>query len=323
MFFHVKELQYEARPEKPDPIFARRLQELLGGKFGEMTVMMSYLFQGWNCRASDKYRDMLLDIGTEEIAHVEMLSIMIARLLDGVPVEHQEAAAKNPAVGAVLGGTKVDWHELTYSAMIPQHEIVSGQGGMPIDSMGNPWNGAYTTASGNLLADFRWNLMAETQGNLAVSRVYAMTQDSGVRNMLAFSLARDIMHQNQWAAAIEEIQADGLHEFQLPSPFPLDRTLLSQAHAFWNLSRGTASKDGRWASGPTPDGKGTFEYLENPAPLSDDLGLLPDPDPRLNATPKQPIPSLVRGPNPVEDQKVPPSVDPAAVEASKTMVVEK
>ncbi len=322
MFFHIKELQYEARPERPDPLFARRLQELLGGKFGEMTVMMSYLFQGWNCRAPDKYRDMLLDIGTEEIAHVEMLSIMIARLLDKVPVEQQEDAAQNPAVNAALGGTRVDWHELAYSAMNPQHEIVSGQGGMPIDSIGNAWSGSFVTASGNLMADFRWNLMAETQGNLQVSRVYGMTRDSGVRNMLAFALARDIMHQNQWAAAMEELQADGLHEFHVPSPYPLDRALLSQLHAFWNLSEGSASKDGRWASGPTPDGMGEFEYLEKPAPLTDDQGALINPDPRLGATPKAPAPVEVNGPNPVEGQKVPKSVDRESIEASKAMATD-
>ncbi len=317
MFFHVKELQYDARPERPDPVYARKLQELLGGKFGEMTVMMSYLFQGWNCRAPDKYRDMLLDIGTEEIAHVEMLSIMIARLLDKTPVEEQEAAAKHPTIAAALGGSSPDWHQLIYSSMIPQHEIVSGQGGMPIDSMGNPWNAAFATASGNLLADFRWNLMAETQGNLQVSRLYGATEDTGVRNMLAFNLARDLMHQNQWAAAIEEIQADGLHKFHIPSPYPLDRVLLSQMHTFWNLSQGTESSEGRWASGPTPDGMGTFAYLEEPAPLTDDQGTLPNPDPRLGATPKMPTPTEVAGPNPVADQELPPSVDKRAVKASK------
>ena len=316
MFFHVKELQYQAKPDKPDPIFAQRFQEILGGKFGEMTVMMSYLFQGWNCRSSDKYRDMLLDIGTEEIAHVEMLTIMVARLLDHVPVEQQEKAAKDPVVEAAMGGNNVQ--DAIYASMIPQHEIISGQGGMPIDSMGNPWSAAYVTASGNLLADFRWNLMAETQGNLAVSRLYAMTEDTGVRDLLSFALARDIMHQNQWAAACEEIEKDGLHKFQIPSPWPLDRIKLDQAHAFWNLSQGDASKEGGWASGKTPDGMGEFQYLEDPKPLSDDLGLLPNPDPRLNATPKKPMPSVVKGPNPRDGQDVPKNVDKAEVKKSNT-----
>lgn len=51
MFFHVKELQYRAKPDKPDPIYAKKLQEVLGGQYGEISVMMQYLFQGWNCRA--------------------------------------------------------------------------------------------------------------------------------------------------------------------------------------------------------------------------------------------------------------------------------
>ena len=54
MFFHVKELQYQAMPERPDPVYAKKLQEILGGQFGEMTVMMAYLFQGWNCRGPEK-----------------------------------------------------------------------------------------------------------------------------------------------------------------------------------------------------------------------------------------------------------------------------
>src|SRR4051795_5333549 len=128
MFFHVKELQFQAAPERPDPIYAKKLQEILGGQFGEMTVMMAYLFQGWNCRGPEKYRDMLLDIGTEEIAHVEMLSVMISRLLEGTSAEAQgEAAQGSGAVGAVMGGTSV--HDaMMQMAVNPQHLIVSGLG---------------------------------------------------------------------------------------------------------------------------------------------------------------------------------------------------
>src|ERR671920_2535259 len=104
MFFHDKRLQYRAKPDKADPVYAKKLQEELGGQWGEITVSLQYLFQGWNCRAPQKYRDMLLDIGTEEIAHVEMLATMIAQLLEGAPVAMQDAAATNPVVGAVMGG---------------------------------------------------------------------------------------------------------------------------------------------------------------------------------------------------------------------------
>ncbi|HZG69062.1 MAG TPA: manganese catalase family protein, partial [Herpetosiphonaceae bacterium] len=173
MFFHVKELQYQAIPERPDPVYAKKLQEILGGQFGEMTVMMAYLFQGWNCRGPEKYRDMLLDIGTEEIAHVEMLSVMISRLLEGAPLKMQEeVVAGSPTVAAAMGGS--DMRDAMAAGMNPQHAIVSGLGAVPKDSVGFPWSGNYIAASGNLLADFRWNLMAESQGNLQVSRLYEM-----------------------------------------------------------------------------------------------------------------------------------------------------
>jgi Mn-containing catalase len=85
MFFRTNQFQYNAKPEGPDPVYAKKLQEVLGGQWGEISVMMTYLFQGWNCRAPQKYRDMILDIGTKEIAHVEMLATMIARLLETSP----------------------------------------------------------------------------------------------------------------------------------------------------------------------------------------------------------------------------------------------
>lgn len=83
MFKHTRKLQYNAKPDRPDPLMARRLQESLGGQWGEVTGMMSYLSQGWSSTGSEKYKDLLLDTGTEEIAHVEMISTMIARLLEG------------------------------------------------------------------------------------------------------------------------------------------------------------------------------------------------------------------------------------------------
>ncbi|RZT64343.1 manganese containing catalase [Microcella alkaliphila] len=80
MFFHRQELQFDATPDKPDAVYARRLQEVLGGQYGEITVAMQYGFQAWNCHLPGKYRDLLYGIAAEEFGHVEMLAIMIARL---------------------------------------------------------------------------------------------------------------------------------------------------------------------------------------------------------------------------------------------------
>lgn len=289
MFYHDKRLQYHARPDAPDPLFARKLQEVLGGQWGEMSVMMTYLFQGWNCRGPMKYRDMLLDIGTEEIAHVEMVATMIARLLEGAPLKAQEDAARVPIVGAVMGGN--DTRDLIAAAMNPQHNIVSGQGALPSDSVGFPWTSRYTVASGNLLADFRFNVTAESQGRLQVARLFAQTEDRGVRDMFRFMLARDTMHQNQWIAAIAELERDGLETTPAPSTFPLDEELREVAYQFWNMSSGTESAAGAWASGTTPDGKGSFTYLEAPEPLSE-APVLPPGDPRLHGTPPQPVPPV-------------------------------
>lgn len=287
MFFHNKRLQYYTPPTQPDAIYAKKLQELIGGPAGEMTVMMQYLFQGWNCRGPAKYRDMLLDIGTEEIGHVEILANLVAHLLDKAPIKEQENGAKDPIVGAVMGGSNprdaITNSLSVVGGMNPQHAIVSGLGAMPADSTGYPWSGRFAFASGNLLADFRSNLHAESQGRLQAVRLYEMTDDPGVRDTLSFLIARDTMHQNQWVAAIEELKADGLEVSPVPSSFPQELEKSEVAYQFWNQSSGEESGEGRWAKGPSPDGKGEFEYLANPEPL----GEAPTPtlgEPRLYTT---------------------------------------
>jgi len=281
MFYHDKRLQYFTPPERPDAIYAKKMQELIGGVFGEMTVMMQYLFQGWNCRGPAKYRDMLLDVGTEEIGHIEILSTMIAQLLDKAPLKMQEDGAKDPIVGAAMGGANLQ--EVIVASMNPQHTIFSGQGALPSDSVGYPWNGRFIAASGNLLADFRSNLHAESQGRLQAVRLYEMTDDPGVRDTLSFLIARDTMHQNQWLAAIEELQADGLEATPVPGEFPQDLEKSQHAYQFWNHSSGEESAEGRWAKGRSMDGKGEFEYVANPQPLGPEPKT-PLPEPRLYST---------------------------------------
>jgi Mn-containing catalase len=290
VFFHTKQFQYNAKPDNSDPIFAKQMQELLGGQWGEISVMMTYLFQGWNCRGPAKYRDMLLDTATEEIGHVEMIATMIARLLETSPVETEQAASDGGVVGSVLGGGDTQ-EAIVNAAMNPQHAIVTGLGAAPRDSQGNPWNAGYTIASGNLLADMRFNVTAESQGRLQVARLYQLTGDSGVRDMFSFLLARDTMHQNQWLAAIEELEKDGLEETPVPSNFPQEREMSEVAYRFMNFSEGEESREGRWASGPSKDGKGEFEYVAEPQAMGPQMEELDPPvEPRLYSTPKQPMP---------------------------------
>ncbi|MFJ4161079.1 manganese catalase family protein [Microbacterium testaceum] len=253
MYFHRQELQHSATPDKPDAVYARKLQEVLGGQYGEISVAMQYQFQAWNMHMPGKYRDLVFGIGAEEMGHVEMLAIMIAQLLEKSPLGiTEEAVQDDPTVAAVIGGTDI------------QHGIVAGAGARPVDSNGNPWQGSFITASGNLLADFTANANAEMQGRVQVARLYHQTDDHGVKDLLAFLLARDTMHQNQWAAAAAELQAEGYEKLPVPSNFPLDKEDRDVAYQYINFSDGAQAGDGTWASGPTPDGKGEFTYLPEP-----------------------------------------------------------
>ncbi|PWR10754.1 catalase [Micromonospora acroterricola] len=272
MFRHDRHLQFKARPEKPDALFAMKLQEILGGQFGEMTVMMQYLWQGWTCRVPGKYKDMIMDIGTEEIGHVEMLTTMLARLLEGAPAETTEkAVAANPVLAAVLGG------------MNPQHAIVGGGGPLPRDSQGVPWNAGYIVASGNLLADFRSNVAAEAQSRLQTSRVLNMTDDPGVKEMLGFNLARDTYHQQQWLLGIEQLIADGYVEHGIERSNS-DIENADHNHTFWSFGTDSRAGEGRWAQGPSLIGGEDLTYRPEPVALTDDTALPPPPDPKLYAT---------------------------------------
>jgi Mn-containing catalase len=200
-------------------------------------------------------------------------------------VEAEEAASDGGVVEAVLGGGDTQ-EAIINAAMNPQHAIVTGLGAAPRDSQGNPWNAGYTIASGNLLADMRFNVTAESQGRLQVARLYQLTGDSGVRDMFSFLLARDTMHQNQWLAAIEELEKDGLEETPVPSNFPQEREMSEVAYRFMNFSEGTDSQEGRWASGPSKDGKGEFEYMAEPQAMGPQMEELDPPvEPRLYSTP--------------------------------------
>jgi len=279
MFFHKQELQFKAVPDKPDAIYARKLQEVLGGQYGEITIAMQYGFQAWNTHIPGKWRDLLFGIGSEEFGHVEMLAIMIAQLLEKDPnADMQATVDSDPVMAAVIGGGDV------------QHAIVAGAGARAVDSNGNPWQGSYITASGNLLADFYSNANGEMQGRLQAARLYHMTDDKGVRDLLSFLIARDTMHQNQWLAAIAELQAEGLEQLPVPSNFPQKLENSEVHYQYLNFSDGKAAADGSWASGPTPDGNGEFSYHDGPT-TSAPMPPPTQPDPRLYGT--DPKPNLV------------------------------
>jgi hypothetical protein len=154
------------------------------------------------------------------------------------------------------------------------------QGPCPV-SNGYPWNGRYIVASGNLLADFRADAAAEAQGRPQTARLYNMTDDNGVRDMLRFNLARDSLHQNLWLKAIEELQADGLETTVAPNAL-FDEEYAEHATSVWHLSDGTHGHHGCWASELQPNGTHEFDYLVDAQPLGDAASV---PAPTRNCMP--------------------------------------
>jgi Mn-containing catalase len=262
MFYHDKNLQYTVRVENPNPVFAKMLQQAIGGVEGEIRVMLQYLFQAWGSRGPTKYRDLLLETGTEEIAHIEMLSTAVAMNLEGAPGSLQDEAAQNPMVAAVLGG------------MNPRHYLSAGLAALPVNSNGVPFDCSHVYASGNIAADMYANVAAETTGRVLATRLYNMTDDPGMKDMLSFLIARDTMHQQQWLAVIEEL---GGYEGVLPIPNSFPQTLEKQEFSYAFVSTGVdgiAPPQGRFNSGQSLDGKGEFSTMRA-QPLGQEPKLAP------------------------------------------------
>ncbi|AHM61367.1 catalase [Flammeovirgaceae bacterium 311] len=246
MFFYDKRLQYKVRVDKPNPLFAKMLQQAIGGIEGEIRVCLQYLFQAWNCRGPEKYRDMLLETGTEEISHIEMLSTAVALNLEGASMAVKEdVSSMNPLVQQILGG------------MDPRHYLSTGMGAMAADSNGVPFNGSWVVGTGNLAADMRANVMAESSGRILATRLFEMTDDPGMRDMLSFLIARDTMHQQQWLAVLEEI---GALTDTVPNTFPrdLENQEFNYKFVVTNIRPEESMAQGRWTQGQSLDGYGQF-----------------------------------------------------------------
>src|SRR3954468_20113524 len=226
------------------------LQQAIGGPEGEMRVMNQYLFQAWGARGDKKYRDMLLHTGTEEIGHIEVLATAAAMNLDGMPSEKIDDVVTNPLVARRMGGGR------------PRHFLTGGLAAMPSDANGVPFNAACIDVVGNMTANMRANVAAEAIGRTLAARLRELTDDPGMKDMLSFLIARDTMHQQQWLAAIE----DAGDAFNNAPNDTLDESEYAQyAYAFFGHADEPMAPDARWLSGPSPDGKGDFTFLD-PAP---------------------------------------------------------
>lgn len=282
MFYYDGKLQYPVRVETPDPRFARLLQQAIGGVEGEVRVCLQYLFQAFGARGPAKYRQMLLSTGTEEIGHIEMLATAVALNLEGSPASAREAAAAaNPAVAAVMGG------------MDPRQFLSAGMAALASDANGVPFDGSHVYASGNLAADMYANVTAEATGRTLACRLFELTDDPGMKDMLRFLIARDTMHQQQWLAVIEEL---GGHQGTLPIPnsFPQEAELVEVSYDyFFHGIEGVPVPEGRFTQGASLDGRDEYR-LRVSVPMGEEPLLAP-PLPQAYAETQQMLDSSASG----------------------------
>jgi Mn-containing catalase len=193
-------------PSDPDPAGAAAVQELMGGRFGEMSTFLNYSFQSFNFRGRQGARpfyDLVANIAAEEFGHVELVATAINTMLTG------DGRARSNAKKGPLTGVKGIGN--------PQHFLAGGRGALPQDSNGRPWNGDYVFSSGDLVEDLTHNFFLETGARNNKLKVYEMVDHPVARALTGYLLVRGGVHQIAYARAIENLTGADLTKM-FPTP---------------------------------------------------------------------------------------------------------
>lgn len=258
MFHHVKELQFNARVSKPDVRFAKLLLEQFGGPNGELKAAMQYFVQAFGCRkaAPDKY-DMLMDIATEEFSHLEIVGATIQMLLTGVNGELKNAADESE-LSQMLDGQAVK-EDYIHQAMInPHFFLVSGGTPTLTDSVGNPWSASYIMGMGDLTADLRLNIGAETSAKMVYENLMKFTDDVYVKESLRYLMTREVAHFQMFQAALDSIQPNFPPGILQSDP--------RYSNKYFNMSTGIEEEQARgpWNEGRSPEMGEEWQFIDNP-----------------------------------------------------------
>jgi len=255
MFYHVKELQFNARVSKPDVRFAKLLLEQFGGGNGELKAAMQYFVQAFGCKKPypDKY-DMLMDIATEEFSHLEIVGATIQMLLTGVSGELKNAADESDLT-KMLDGKSVKEDYINEALINPHFFILSGGGPTVTDSHGVPWTGAYVNAMGDLTVDLRSNIGAETRAKMVYENLMKFTDDPLVKESLRFLMTREVAHFQMFEAALDSIQPNFPPGILQSDP--------RYSNAYFNMSNGE-EYSGPWNEGTSPEFGEEWKYIQDP-----------------------------------------------------------
>jgi Mn-containing catalase len=182
MYHHIKKMMYTVNVGEPDVAFGNMLLEQFGGANGELAAAMQYTIQGWNCVDDLARRDLLLDIGTEELSHLEVVGALIRMHLKPMK-ENREAAEADPFI------------------------CIAGGGGVAlVNSTGNAWTSDYLKITGELDVDLRSNIAAESRAKIVYERLINYTDDPGTIDTLQFLMTREVTHMKAFSAALESLE---------------------------------------------------------------------------------------------------------------------
>ncbi|GGD97045.1 manganese catalase family protein [Planktosalinus lacus] len=266
MFHHVKELQFNARVSKPDVRFAKLLLEQFGGPNGELKAAMQYFVQAFGCRkAYPAEYDMLMDIATEEFSHLEIVGATIQMLLTGVNGELKNAADESDLT-KMLDGTAAKETYINDAMINPHFFLVSGGTPTLTDSVGNPWSASYIMGMGDLTADLRLNVGAETSAKMVYENLLKFTDDVYVKESLRYLMTREVAHFQMFQAALENIKPNFPPGILQSDP--------RYSNKYFNMSKGNDFK-GPWNEGKSPEMGEDWQFIDNPQQRVEDTnGLL-------------------------------------------------
>jgi Mn-containing catalase len=212
MFMRIDKLQAELpAPKRKDPNAAAALQELLGGKYGEMSTLGNYMFQSFNFRSKDKLRpfySLVASITAEELGHVELVSNGVAMLANGPDSAEEE-----------VGGADIS--KAPFEAMKDIRSFASfashAGGSMPVNSNSMSWNADMVTTTGNVVVDLLHNFHLECGARLHKLRVYETLSDPTGREVCGYLLVRGSVHAHAYALALKQITGADITKV-LPTP---------------------------------------------------------------------------------------------------------
>lgn len=195
MFMHNKRLQYTVRVSEPNPVLASLLLEQFGGPDGELAAAMRYFTQGL-AEDDPGRKDMLLDIATEELSHLEVIGSIVAMLNKGAKGQLAEAAMSEAEL----------YLSLTAGGDSHTQAILYGGGPALTNSSGVPWTAAYVDSRGDPTCDLRSNIAAESRAKIVYERLINITDDAGIKDALGFLMTREIAHQKSFEKALYAIE---------------------------------------------------------------------------------------------------------------------